>query len=162
MNFLLALEIASQTSPGKPLLRRSALLTRTWAVITHSSAAGHLPAPSSSLLCRTRALLDLPAEQWEDFPGAVTQSHSNPGVFTESRSLKKGKHLSWLSKPELGARTHQPPPRAAQGLTGCPSMPCFEPPSQGSFCLGQISCRWGVGVFLMEKLSKGIKIKLCF
>lgn len=96
-----------------------------WAVLTHS-AAGHLPAPGSSLLCTARALRDLPAQQWEDFPSAVTQSHTNPNVFTESRRLKKENIFRGFPKPELGALVHQPPPMClcdvAEGLTGDPAL----------------------------------------
>lgn len=90
-------------------------------MLTHS-AAGHLPAPSSSLLCTAPALPDLPAQQWEDFPSAVTQSHTNPNVFTESRRLKKANIFRGFPKPELGALVHQPPlmclGHVAEGLTG--------------------------------------------
>lgn len=78
MSFLLALEIVSQAGPCTAVSRWGA-----WAVLTHS-AAGHLP-HRLFLLCTAPALPDLPAQQWEDFPSALTQSHTNPNVFTESR-----------------------------------------------------------------------------
>lgn len=144
MNFLLALEIVSQTSPGNPSLHRSVLLMRTWAVITHSSGAGHLPAPSSSLLCRTQALLDLLAQQWEDFPSAVTHSHTDPNVFTESRRLKKENVFRGFPKPELGALTHQPRSEGScplQHSGGAHGRSClaFNPQVRGAFALERLA-----------------------
>lgn len=73
------------------------------------------------LLCTAPALPDLPAQQWEDFPGALTQSHTNPNVFTGSSRLKKENIFRGFPKPELGALVPQPPLmclcHGAEGLT---------------------------------------------
>lgn len=60
------------------------------------------------MLCRTQALLAQPAQQWEDLLGAVTHSHANPNVFTESRRLKGERVFHGFPKPKPGALKHQP------------------------------------------------------
>lgn len=128
----------------------------------HPLCSGHLPAPSSSLLCTAPALPDLPAHQWEDFPGALTQSHTNPNVFTESRRLKKEHIFWWLSQSLAWSfRAAAPSDVPLQCGRGAHRGSClaYSPQGRGAWGLGIISSMWLFN-FFNGKALKGIKMGL--